>query len=132
MTCTHCHADMFTCQGYLTLVSAPGTLPVVYACYPSCYGLPLTQGALLPVLPPAPARWRDRETDPPPIPDESATEETAILVVISPDLDLNLRRFAVVLYWWPQQQQWLTMAGIEQTWTIWQPIVLPESEVSHV
>jgi hypothetical protein len=60
MTCTHCTRDMYTTRGYLVLVSPPGTLPVVYACHPSCEGFPRVQGSLWDTLQPVP---------PPPVPE---------------------------------------------------------------
>jgi hypothetical protein len=53
MTCTHCARDLYTTRGSLVLVSAPGILPLVYACHPSCEGFPRTQGILWDVQPPA-------------------------------------------------------------------------------
>jgi hypothetical protein len=135
MTCTHCGASVFTCKGYLRQIVQDS--PLAYACHPSCEKPSQAQGVLVPPEPPPPAHpettspWRDRFSDPP-----DGARLGQILVLL-------YGHYGVVLYW----HEGIEAAGHHVTpgawydemtytrddWTLWQPIVLPDTmpEVPH-
>lgn len=73
--------------------------------------------------------WRDRETDPPPIPEEGTEKQHPILVVEEGIVDGELWQTPVVLYWFVREQDWIDSHLEPRDWTLWQPIALPDTIV---